>query len=629
MGNDASAQFKGRYYSIERPKLGADLSYRFDSEDRKGPFTTAKNSTRVLNERFDLETEGWLYHPAMAAYTLRLSPEWAQPMSEADQGRKTTSKAFLLGYGLDLTLLPYKPYTVNLFARKKRSVLTSSLATQSESISDTFGATLNLKYRVLPTRLSYIHETSEQSGFYESREKRDELRLNMRHERKNNVTNFNASSSALDRTLPGSAMHTQNLFGNIQNNYRITPDNRILLSSNLNYRQSENALLKASGVSLSENLNWAQTKRFSTSYNFNYNQDAMQGTRVQRASAGAGLSHSLYENLITTASANASHSSGENAYGGNVNFNYQRRIPWGMIYASAGNDYRVTTRSLGQTLVPVPSEPQVFTTGNVTLLGNKNVDLATVVVTNATGDVTYMRDIDYTLQLVGTSVRISRNAFGSIADGQSVRVSYSYLSNPAFDDAVYGQNFGLGFYLWSAWRINYRYSHSRQGFLAGIQPDVLNESTRHTADSDFKWKWSTTRLFYEDTQTTSGISTNRWRLEESLNFRPSKTTFVGASAHYGETILKEVNARDSFRGYRGDLQWLLSYRSKVRVEGLYAVMEGTSVNMVDKGLGALWEWSYGIWKADASYRFLNQEDRIIGQSRNRHSVFFSIRRTLY
>jgi len=157
----------------------------------------------------------------------------------------------------------------------------------------------------------------------------------------------------------------------------------------------------------------------------------------------------------------------------------------------------------------------------------------------------------------------------------------------------------------------------------------LNEDTRQTLDSDLTWKWSTTRFYYEDTTSSAGISVQRWRLEESLRFRPSYTTSLGASATYGQTTLKETGDQDKFYSFRADLQRLISGTSKIRLEALYNVSEGTTLSTLDKGAAAVWEWSYGIWRADATYRFLEQEDLQSGQSRKRNSVFVTLRRALY
>jgi len=630
LGNDAWAEYRGRQFTIDRPKLGADVSYRFDSETRTGPSLNATNEAHYLNERLDLETAGWLYHPTMATYTLHLLPEWQQTMDKSDQSQGNTSNSFLLGYGFDLTLLPYKPYTVSLFANKQRSTLTSSLATQSESESDSYGATLRLKYKVLPSSLAYSHNSTTQTGFYDAQETRDDVRLIMRHNRKSNDTDLNASYTIQDRITEGSAIHTENLFGNLLNNYRITPDSRKSLNSSLSYRWSNSGLYTASGFSLAENLSWRHRKKLSSNYTFNYSQDTAQGTSIDQMSVGAGLSHTLYENLTTAVGVGASRSSsGSSGYGGNLAFSYQRRIPWGMIYASMGQDYRVTNRSVGGVPLQAPTEFLFLTTDGFTLLGNRNVDLATIRVTSSDLITTYQLNVDYTIEVIGTSVRIRRALLGAITEGQSVAVTYAYLSNPAFNDATYGQSYGLGFYLWSAWRIDYRYSHSQQDFLSGVRPDVLNEDTRQTLDSDLTWKWSTTRFYYEDTTSSAGISVQRWRLEESLRFRPSYTTSLGASATYGQTTLKETGDQDKFYSFRADLQRLISGTSKIRLEALYNVSEGTTLSTLDKGAAAVWEWSYGIWRADATYRFLEQEDLQSGQSRKRNSVFVTLRRALY
>jgi len=630
MSNNASAEYGGRSYLIERPQLALDLTYDFESEKREGPFIATKNSSHALKEKVDLQTAGWGFHPAFLTYTLGLSPEWEQTVEKSDPGRRVAHDSFLLGYSLDLTLLPYKPVTLSLFGRRQRSVLTSSLAGRSETESDTYGATLMLKNRMLPTMLAYVHTMLDQTGFFDSEESRDEVRLQTRHEEKSNDTNLAATYTALDRTSQGTTIHTENFAGGAQNSYRITPDRRMLLNSGLNYRWSESDLYRSSGISLSESLNWKHTRNFSTNYQLTYTGDASGDTRVDTTSASAGFSHLLYENLTTSASGRGSHSSrGENIYGGNLNFGYQRRIPWGTLYANTGHDYTVTTRSIGEEFLPVIDEAHILRTGDVTLLNNRNVELSSIVVTSADRSIVYLLDTDYRIEILGTSVRISRAPFGAIAEGQTVLVNYTYLSNPAFDDATYAQSYGAGLYLWSAWRIDYRYSNSKQDFLSGIPPDVLNETTTQTLDTDLAWRWTTTRLTWEDTESTAGVSLRWWRASENLSFRPGDEVFLALSGNYGETTLKETNSVEKFFGFGSQLQWRWSNWSKLSIEGSYAKTDGTSNRTVDKAAAARLEWVYGIWSGEFSYRFLNEEDRIGDQSRNRHSAYAAIKRTLY
>ena len=628
--DNASAEYGGSSYFIERPQLALDLSYDFESEERGGPYLATKNRSHALKERVDLQTTGWGYHPAFLAYTVVLSPEWEQTIEKPEPGSRSASDSFLLGYSLDLTFFPYKPVTLNLFGRRQRSVLTSSLATRSETESDTYGATLMLKNRALPTMLAYARTTSNQAGFFDSEESRDEIRLQTRHEEKSNDTNINAAYTTQDRTSLGTEIRTENFSGEAQNTYRITTDRRVLLNSGLGYRWAESGLYRSSGISLSESLNWRHARNFSTNYQFTHASESSGDTRVGTTSASAGFSHRLYENLTTTASGRGSHSSqGQNIYGGNLDFGYQRRIPWGTLHASTGHDYAVTKRSTGELFLPVIDESHILRTGDVTLLGNRNVEISSIVVTSADRSIVYLADTDYRIELLGTSVRISRTTFGAIADGQTVLVNYAYLSNPAFDDATYSQSYGAGLYLWSAWRINYRYGHSKQAFLSGIPPDVLNETTTQTLDTELAWRWTTTRLNWEDTKSTSGVSTGRWRASENLSFRPTDKVSVALSGIYGETTLKETNSHEKFFGFGSQLQWRWSNWSRVSAESSYARTDGASNRTVDKSAAARLEWSYAIWSGEFTYRFLNEEDRISDQSRNRHSIYAAIKRTLY
>ncbi len=644
----AEAEYMGQQSAIDRPKLGLDLSYRLESEERTGPFIDDAYDLEELRQRFDTETEGWLYHPEVASYILRLSPEWQQTRDQPDRGSELRGDRFYLGYSLDATLLELKPYTLDLYARRQNSNLTSSLAPSSDFETDAYGASVTLEYPVLPTLLSYAHGNSQQTGFYDSDQERDEFRLNMRHQRATNDTRLYASHVTQDYASLGATTDTENLFASLVNNAWFKPDNQVSLASLLTYRESQINTSSAgltvtetrnSGLTLAENLNWRHRSNFSTNYNLQYTQDkfSLQNSQneydpqsIDRTLAGVGMSHSLYENLVTTAGISGStDSQGEDSLGGALNFNYQRSIPGGMIFANMGQDYRVTNRALGGVVVPVFDEIHVLTTGGITLLNNENVDLASVVVTNADGSRVYRVGLDYTLELIETSVRISRIPLGAIADGDTVLVDYIFLSVPAFDDAVTSQSYGGGFHLWGAWRLAYLYTQSDQEFRGGTPPDVLNQEATHIVDTDLQWNWSTTRALFEDSDQTAGVSLKRWRVEETLRFQPSSRAFLSASAYYGDTTFKDINSDETFYGFGTDLQWQLWGRSTLQLAGLYNVVEGTSVDTVDKGASVSWEWSYGVWRADATYRFLRQEDQNIDQTRNLHSVFLSLQRDLF
>ena len=97
----------------------------------------------------------------------------------------------------------------------------------------------------------------------------------------------------------------------------------------------------------------------------------------------------------------------------------------------------------------------------------------------------------------------------------------------------------------------------------------------------------------------------------------------------GHNTFKDYDSEDDFFGFRADVQWRVTSWSKAKIEGFCDEIDGTSNKTKTMGTQARWEWFYGIWTGEATYRFLNEEDLLSNQNRGRQSIFFSIRRSLY
>lgn len=620
-------------FSLDLLKIGMDLSYDEEFEKRQGPYSRTENTTRAFREKLDLETGGWIYHPALLTHKLRLSPEWEQLRDDPAPGAARSRHSFLTGYSADLAFLPEKPTTLNLFGARRRSTLKSSFAGTSETEADSYGATMSLKYRVLPLIASYVHTESVQTGFYESWERRDDARLHARHEETSNDTTLTAGRTDRRRTAAGMTLDTKNIDALLHNLYRVTPDQRVLLNSNVSARRTESAFLASSGTNLSEALTWRHARNFSSHYTANHAEDSLGGTHSETTNLGAGLSHLLYENLQTALSANASHNrftgGRERVSGGNLDFEYRRSVPEGMLSVNAVHDYRVVRRTLREERLDAAFEPHVLRAGDVTLLARENADPASVSVNDATRTITYLRDVDYRIEVLGSFLRISRTSFGAIAEGQAVLVSYRYLGNPAFDYSTFSRSYGADLALWSAWRISYRYGHSKQTHLEGVRPAVLNSDRTHTAETDLAWRWTTTKLVYEDTRRSGGVSTARWLATEYASFRPRENLFLGLSGHAGRTRLKERHQIENLYGLRADAQWLVMRAGRIRLEGFFDKLSGALNKTEDTGGGAAFEWFNGLWSGELSCRFRNEKDLTSGARLDRRSLFMRIKRALF
>lgn len=621
-----------RYFLIERPMLGLDLSYEFEEDERTGPDINREDTTHILSERLDIETGGWFYLPALAVYTIRLSPQWKQTFIHPDEEEKRTTRAFLQGYSAEFTFLQYKPYTLRLFANRELSTLSSSFAQRSRTESDTYGAALMLKYRILPTTIDYNHEESSQEGFFKTDRESDEFKLNMKYNKNLGETLLNASYTDSTQTTQETPINLKTQSASLQNYYNLTKDRKITLSSGLNYNSTQGDFAKSTGYSLSENLQWRHLENLSTNYMLRYDKNTSETFTIETKAIDFNLTHLLYETLLTSINVDASSdrfTGGEtNLYRAGVDFNYKREVPKGMLNINIGYNYGIANQDFVPGYIQVLDESVTLTDGVIALLANKNVDVNSITVTDNTGTIIYIKDIDYRVTEIDYFVRISRIIGGGISNGQEALVDYRYISNPPFDYSTFSQSYGISLNLWSAWRIFYRFNRSEQKFISGTPPDTLIDDSIHTIGTELNWKWNRTTFEVEDRQTTI-IPITRWRIEETVTLRPSKKTFLNLSGNYGENKFKETGDIERFNGIRSDFQLITTNWSRLRFEGFRNKISGPGENTIDSGFLTAFEWAYRIWSGGLSYKFLNEENRVSQQTRKNHYVLFEVKRRLF
>jgi len=625
--------YAAEFFFIERPKLGLRFSYEFEEDERRGNINR-EDSSSTFSEGFDVETNGWLYDPAFVVYKLKLSPEWEQRFQQNEGLDRRTTKTNLQGYHTELTFLQYKPYTLNIFANKKTSTLLSEFAQRSKIESDTYGATLSLKYSILPTTLNYQRQESVQIGFFTTDTERDDLRLSMRHYKHFGDTRFEASYTDSTQTTFGSPINTTLENITLQNTYNLTEDKRAVLNSGLRYMDAKSDFIKTTGFGISEGLQWRHKENLTTDYSIRYDKTDTDTFKIESTTGVFNLRHRLYENLTTLLSLrgfSSQFTGGEEiTYGGGIDLNYQRKIPLrGMLNITIGHNYKITERAVTANLIQVTDESVTLTDGTATLLGNENVDIDSIVVTNVNRDFTYKRDEDYRITQVDSFVRITRIPTSyNITNGQSVLVSYRYFINPAFDYSFYSQSYGINITFWSSWRTYYRFVSLKQGFLSGIPPDKLTDDNIHTAGTELQWKWSTIRLEFEDKQVVN-VPTKRWRAEEDIILRPGDKLFLNLSGNYGTIKFKDTGDVERFNGIRANIQRLVSVWGKFTLEGFTNKISGNLEKNTETGFLSIFEWAYGIWSGNLSYRFVNEKNYISQDSIKKHYMLFEIKRALF
>jgi len=622
-----------RYFLMERPMLGLDLSYEMERSERTGPNINRTDTTRTFLEQVDIETSGWVYHPALAEYKIKFSPAWEQNSTRSEGGGKRTASSFFMGYIEELTLLKYKPYTLNIFSNRSRSTLSSSFSQRSKSETDVYGATLSLKYRILPTVFSYNHEKSSQTGFYTTDRESDEFRGSTKYDK-------HLGTTLLDASYKDTTQATQGIFRNqeiknitLQNSYNLTKDRKVLLFSGLGFNSVvADATGRTDYTRYSENLQWRHRENLSTDYSFRYDKNTSDVFTTGIKSFNFHLQHLLYETLLTSIDTGASSSKFTGGttgkYDSGVRFNYNREVPKGRLNINVGYNYGIVNQDFVPGYIQIFNESVFLEDSALRLLAHEGVDTNSITVSDNTGTIPYIKDIDYRITEIGNQLRISRVITGNILNGQEVLVHYRYISSSPFDSATFSQSYGVSLNLWSAWRFYYTYSNSHQEVLSGTPTQRLIDDAIHTAGMELDWKWNRTIFEFEDRKTTTTPS-EKWSIKETIIPGPFQKASMKISGHYGETKFKETGNFESVFGIVEEVQFITTPWSRLRFEGSLEKISGRLRNTIDLGFMTVFEWKYRIWSGEIRYKFLNQEDREVQQTNRNHYVLCEIKRVLF
>ncbi len=625
--------YTSRYFHLDRARVGVGLSYTFEEERRKvsGNDETTDTSNE-FREQLPIEASGWAYHPAFCRFTLGFVPEWSQTKRDVDPGGSSSDNVFVPSYAVDAFFLEPKPYTVHTFASRRELKLRSAFTEPTDSTIETYGADLRLKYyKFLPTFLKYAHTDIDQSGFYDSNGEREDFQLTSQHITQRSTTTLNAVYSDDKRTSEGDTVRVKTFDGSLGNEYYIAGSQRKTLNSALGYLWTDTDSQETKNYTISENLLWRYTDTFFTNYIFSYNKRDTEAFDSDTTAFQGRLQHLLYENLTTSIATgfNLNDFTGgqEDAYYGNLDFLYTRKIPWGVLNLRSGWDYRYTTREGNEALITVTDEPHVLTTGEVTLLDNENVEIDTIFVTDITGTIPYILGVDYNIEALDPFVRISRTTTGAIGNGQTVLVDYRFLSDPAYDDTVFNQAYGIQFIFWKALTLSYGYQHAKQDVVSGTPPDNTLDNTTQVAEIRLNLGWTDTRLTFEDRDRTDETSTRRWLASQTFRIRPIRRLSFDITGTYGKIEFTDVGEEQQQYGGSSRLLWAPLGWCRFRAEGFVNKITGDVEDRIDANLFAGVEFYYRIWRGAAGYYY----DRSGSDDayRKRHAVKFEIIRILW
>ncbi len=600
-----------QYYFIKRPTVGGQLSYEFTDNSQLSNDTEYAETSHQLKEKVSIQTSGWAYSPALMKFSLMVEPEFIQSHEETTQGEMSRSSTFAPDYVVSATFLELKPYSLNIFGNRQEISAWAPFSGASDSTTNSYGANGQLKYKTLPTTMGYSHTETELLGFYSSHVLHDHFNLSSTQQTERSNTMLTSNYSKDIRSIEHISNDVTSFNNYLSNNYRITPDNKLMLNSAMTYNIQESGWYDTQNINLQEHLGWHHTPNLQSNYSASHARQESGDFSTDKTTLNAGLTHLLYENLTTNVGNRISQcmyfDGKETATQGFLNFSYSRPLSWTTLGLNTGWDYLYTDRSGFNSIEAlVTNETHTLSLSKEAYLNHFNVTPDSIIVTNTSGSNIYLQDIDYSVETLNGYVRIRRIPFGSITDGQTIAVTYRYQQDSAYTDAVLTENYGFNFDLWHDWRFSYNLSRINQNILSGEAPRNLIDDTIQRADIRYDIGWSNTTIRYEDSNRQASPTYTRREIHETLSFRPNWQINLLLKGSLGQTKYKDHDETDDFFGGATSFDWMLNRRSKFSLEYFLEKTSGKFEETENSGLKACFEFRYRIWTTRLSYQITDQ-----------------------
>jgi len=618
-------------FYIERPTIKAVFSLEREQEVRTGPFINIKKDLTRATQKFEIQTRGFVYHPSLVVYEAVLRPEFRQYSQDADNGFEEKIDSTFMGYLLDTTWLRNKPYSFNLFASRDRNDVSNSLSTNTVTNSSIYRGRVVLDYPVFPTKVTLQRSDVISRGFYSSADKEDSLRIQSKKDTDKTRTILDIDMRTTDRVIQGSASTVDRASAFIDNYFDI--DQKKRLTSSLQYTNSTSTGRDSQTAQVQSELRINHRENFNTSYSLQIRRQDELDWSSNTYGVSAGLSHQLYENLTTGFNINSTR---EDSSNGNQNtntaaldFRYRRAIPWGQLLVNLGVRERIRDNQRDGSVIQIREEPHAFAGATTQVfLDNLNIDEGTIVVTDASGTIIYVKGVDYIVDRVGASTRITRDPFGGIGDNQSILVDYKYRPDPPAKTGLTSTNFGVNLLLWKNLTLYYQSNRSRERQISGDFPIPLQNDKRQKTGGELKWGWTRTLVEYEDNDTRISPY-KRFLVSETLSLNLHRSISLGLGAAYTETELRDTG--EITKGVRADanLTWHVGATGQLRARAYFLNARSSVQDTQSKGAIATYEWLFGAWQPRLRYEFLDDINSISGDNRTRHSIYFEIARVFF
>jgi len=267
-----------------------DLQYRDYSFENSSNGTNYKNEYSHFQQYYNLNLDGYIYHPRLIVFNSSIYFSYLKPISVSTNANKIESKD--LTYDVFLTVLPYRPVSLELFGTREHISYEASNFTLPDRTINHYGARLKIKLEnreaLKYIRFSYEHWDYIYEGISD-KNKTDAYSLVIRGFLSKIRTQYSLSYSVSNSSSPFDSLDSK--FLNVFTETGLTKNGTILFTT-FSHEDSKYSSGDYSKESVfNADLNFPQGTRYYHGYMYTFD----TSERLYKGSLSAGTKDRLDE----------------------------------------------------------------------------------------------------------------------------------------------------------------------------------------------------------------------------------------------------------------------------------------------------------------------------------------------
>ncbi len=399
-----------------------------------------KNREWNLEERIGLRLSGAFIDPRLVTYNTELSlaitQDWyREKIGSFDQS--DNDNGHLFQYDSRFNFFPGKTVSGSLYSLTRENRISRRFQSTLDEQRKGYGTSWTFSHDRIPMELSYDYSETDRTGNRDKSDDehftentlhyqgtwnlRDYHRLKFSFEHANIKQNYQGLGQPFETTRDLLTLEHELEFGE---------DSKHQLRTIMHW-QEESGDFARDFFEIGPQLTLTHRDGLQTIYKYQFNQEQYEGLDVETNRVDFQVVHQLYTNLTTTLSLFGLHEDIENdidttQYGAAVDWQYNRKNRLGHFQANLSLSYDTEEVDGDNGRRIILNESGTFRDPVPIILRNRNVVLASILITDASNRRIFQIGRDYLVTLQGNALLIARLRGGRIADGDTILIDYEY-----------------------------------------------------------------------------------------------------------------------------------------------------------------------------------------------------------